>query len=200
MVLAVTLAAAKVMLSTLSVALFLVEEGPGQLPLFYVILALVSIVLSAAASGLVDRVPKMALGQTVFLATVVGAAALRLPIALDVPAVYYGVLASAHFYEIVLDIVFWVVVAAYLDVIELKRGTALIYMALGDRRRRRRCFDQRAAQFVPTEDLLLALPVLGLIAAAQFGLAKRRLQELPDPHPREVKPPGPTGTCVCCPV
>ena len=41
-------------------------------------------------------------------------------------------------------------------------------------------------------DLLLTLPVLGLIAAAQFGLAERRLQELPDPHPREVKAPGPT--------
>ena len=192
MVLAVTLAAAKVMLSTLSVALFLVEEGPGQLPLFYVILALVSIVLSAAASGLVDRVPKMALGQTVFLATVVGAAALRLPIALDVPAVSYGVLASAHFYEIVLDIVFWVVVAAYLDVIELKRGTALIYMALAAGGVAGGVLTSALAQFVPTEDLLLALPVLGLIAAAQFGLAKRRLQELPDPHPREVKAPGPT--------
>ena len=192
MVLAFTLAAAKVMLSTLGVALFLVKEGPEQLPLFYVLLALVSIVLSAAASGLVDRVPKMALGQTVFLATVVAAAALRLPIALDVPAVSYCVLASAHVYEIVLDIVFWVVVAAYLDVIELKRGTALIYMALAAGGVAGGVLTSALAQFVPTEDLLLALPVLGLIAAAQFGLAKRRLQELPDPHPSEVKAPGPT--------
>jgi HEAT repeat protein len=191
MALAVTLAAAKVILSTVGVALFLAKEGPGQLPLFYVLLALVSILLSAAASGLVDRVPKMVLGRVVFLGILLGAAALRLPIALHLPAVYYGVLASAHFYEIVLDIVFWVVVAAYLDVIELKRGTALIYMALAAGGVAGGVLTSALAPFVPTEDLLLALPVLGLIAAAQFGLAKRRLQELPDPHRSEVAAPGP---------
>ena len=97
--LAVTLAAAKVILNTIGVALFLAEEGPQQLPLFYVLLALVAIALAAAAGGMVDRAPRIALGQVVFLSILLGVAALRLPIALQLPAVYYAVLASAHLYE-----------------------------------------------------------------------------------------------------
>jgi len=189
--LAITLAAAKVVLSTIGVALFLAKEGPGQLPLFYLLLALASILLSAAFSGVVDRVPRITLGQVAFLGSLLAAASLHIPIALHLPAVYYALLASAHIYEIVLDIVFWVVIAAYLDVIELKRGTALIYMALAAGGVAGGVLTSALAPFVPTEDLLLALPVLGLLAAAQFGLARRRLQELPDPHRSAAEAPGP---------
>ena len=116
--LAATLSVAKVILSTIGVALFLAKQGPQQLPLFYVLLALVAIALSVASGGVVDRLPRIALGQIAFLGVLLGAASLRLLIALEVPAVYYAVLASAHIYEIVLDIVFWLVVAAFLDAIE----------------------------------------------------------------------------------
>jgi hypothetical protein len=100
--LAATLAAAKVILSTVGVALFLAKEGPEQLPLFYVLLALVAIALSSAFTGVVDRLPRIRLAQAAFLGTLVGAAALRVPIALDVPGAYHALLASAHIYEIVL--------------------------------------------------------------------------------------------------
>ena len=92
MALAGTLAAAKVILSTIGVALFLAKEGPAQLPLFYVLLAAGAILLSAASSGVIDRVPRIALGQVAFLGTLLGAAALRVPIALDLPG---GVLSAA---------------------------------------------------------------------------------------------------------
>jgi hypothetical protein len=190
MALAVTLAAAKVILSTAGVALFLAQQGPEQLPLFYVLLAGVSILLSAGLGGVVDRVPRITLGQAAFLGGLLGAASLRVLIALQLPAVYYAVLASAHLYEIVLDIVFWLVVAAFLDVIELKRGTPFIYMALAAGGVAGGTLTSALSPLIATEDLLLALPVLGLIAAAQFGLAKRRLQELPDPHRSEVDTPG----------
>ncbi len=172
-------------------ALFLAKEGPGQLPLFYVLLAAAAILLSAASSGVIDRVPRIALGQTAFLGTLLGAAALRIPIGFDLPAAYYAVLASAHIYEIVLDIVFWVVVAAFLDTIELKRGTPLIYMALATGGVAGGVFASALSPFVPAEDLLLALPVLGLIAAAQFGFARRRLRELHDAAHGEPDKPGP---------
>ena len=128
--LAITLSAAKVILSTIGVALFLAKEGPERLPLFYILLAAVAILLSSAFTGVVDRLPRIRLAQAAFLGTLLGAAALRGLIALDVPGVYHALLASAHIYEIVLDIVFWVVVAAYLDTVELRRGTSFIYMAL----------------------------------------------------------------------
>ena len=198
---AVTLAAAKVILSTLGVALFLAKEGPGQLPLFYVLLALVSILLSAAASGVVDRVPKMALGQTAFLGTLLGAAALRLPIALDLPAVSYGVLAIAHFYEIVLDIVFWVVVAAYLDAIELKRGTALIYMALAAGGVAGGCPDQRAvavrADRGPAAGAARARPDRRRPVRARQAAAAGAARS----PPQRGQGAGPDrASCACCPV
>ncbi len=179
MALAITLAAAKVIFSTIGVALFLAKEGPAQLPLFYLLLAAVAILLSAALGGVVDRVPRIALGQMAFLGTLLGAAALRLLIALDLPAVYYAVLASAHIFEIVVDIVFWVVVAAFLDTLELKRGTPLIYMALAAGGVAGGALTTALSPLVSTEDLLLALPALGAIAAAQFGLARRRLRSCP---------------------
>ncbi len=193
MALAGTLAAAKVILSTIGVALFLAKEGPGQLPLFYVLLAAGAILLSAASSGVIDRVPRLGLGQTAFLGTLLGAAALRVPIALDLPGVYYLLLASAHIYEIVLDIVFWVVVAGFLDSIELKRGTPLIYMALAAGGIAGGVLASLLSPLVPAADLLFALPILGLIAAAQFGLARRRLQELDDAGPAEPDRPGPVA-------
>jgi HEAT repeat protein len=191
MALAITLAVAKVILSTAGVALFLATEGPAQLPLFYLLLAAVSIVLSAGFSAVVDRAPRITLGQTAFIGSLLGAAALRVPIALDLPAASYAVLASAHLYEIVLDIVFWVVVAAFLDVIELKRGTPLIYMALAAGGVLGGALTSALAPFVPAEDLLLALPVLGALAGAQFGLVGRRLAELPDPQRAEAGKAGP---------
>ena len=189
MALAVTLAAAKVILSTAGVALFLAKQGPEQLPPFYVLLAAVSILLSAGFGGIVDRVPRITLAQVAFLGTLLGAASLRVLIALQLPAVYYAVLASAHLYEIVLDIVFWLVVTAFLDVIELKRGTAFIYMALAAGGVAGGALTSALSPLVATEDLLLALPVLGLIATAQFSVARRRLQELPDPQRSEGDTP-----------
>jgi hypothetical protein len=190
MALAVTLATAKVMLSTVGVALFLAKVGPGRLPLFYLMLAATAILLSAAASGAIDRLPRITLGRAAFLGTLLGAAALRLPIAFNLPAAYYAVLASAHIYEIVLDIVFWVVVAAFFDTIELKRATPLIYMALAAGGVAGGLLASLFSAVIPAEDLLLALPALGVIAAVQFGLAGRRLQELDDPGQRQLERPG----------
>ena len=191
MALAGTLAAAKVILSTIGVALFLAKEGPAQLPLFYVLLAAGAILLSAVSSGVIDRVPRIGLGQTAFLGTLLGAAALRIPIAFDLPGTYYLLLASAHIYEIVLDIVFWVVVAGFLDTIELKRGTPLIYMALAAGGVAGGVLASLLSPLVPAADLLLALPVLGLMAAAQCGFARRRLRELDEPGHAERDRSGP---------
>jgi HEAT repeat protein len=190
MALAVTLSAAKVILNTAAAALFLAKEGPGQLPLFYVLLALVAILLSLAFAGVIDRVPRIRLGQAAFFGILLGVGLLRDPIALGVPGVYYALLASAHIYEIVIEVVFWLIVATFLDAIELKRGTPFIYMALAAGGLLGGAFMNGLVPFVPTADLLLALPVLGTIAVAQFEIGTRRLQELRDPDHGE---PATTG-------
>ncbi|HET6519583.1 MAG TPA: hypothetical protein VFG47_07145, partial [Geminicoccaceae bacterium] len=171
--LAATLSAAKVILSTAGVALFLAKEGPERLPVFYIVLALVAVLMSAGFAGVVDRLPKIRLAQTAFLATLLGAAALRVPIALDAPGVYHALLASAHVYEIVTDIVFWLVVAAYLDTLEVRRGTSFLYMAVAAGGVAGGVFTSALALALPAEDMLLALPVLGGAMVAQFALAER---------------------------
>jgi nitrate/nitrite transporter NarK len=85
--LAVTLSIAKVILSTLGTALFLAKEGPQELPRFYVLLAVVAILLSAAAGGVFDRQPRIVLAQIAVLGGQLGAAPRRLRFAFVVPAV-----------------------------------------------------------------------------------------------------------------
>ncbi len=181
MALAVTLAAAKVMLNTIAAARFLAKEGPGQLPLFYLLLAAAAILLSAASSGAIDRVRRIRLGQAAFLGTLLVAAALRFAIWLQIPGAYYALLASAHIYEIILEIVFWLVVATFLDTIELRRGTPFLYMALAAGGALGGALMSGLSPIARSDDLLLALPLLGVLAAAQLEVAGRRLPELHDP-------------------
>jgi hypothetical protein len=128
--LAATLAAAKVMLSTIGVALFVAEQGAAGLPPFYLGFAGIAILLSFGLSLVIDRVPKVRLAQLTFAGLLLGTAALRLLLTLEVPGVSFALLASATAFEIILDILFWVVVAAYLDAFEFRRVTPLVYMAL----------------------------------------------------------------------
>jgi hypothetical protein len=109
---AATLAAAKVLLSTIGVALFVTEQGAAGLPAFYLGFAAIAIVLSFGLSSIIDRAPKVRLAQITFAGLLVGTAALRLPLALEIPGVSFALLASATAFEIIFDIVFWIVVAA----------------------------------------------------------------------------------------
>ena len=127
---AATLAAAKVLLSTIAVTLFVAEQGAAGLPPFYVAFAAIAILLSFGLGSIIDRAPRVRLAQIIFAGLLVGTAALRILLALDVPGVSFALLASATAFEIILDIVFWVVVAAYLDAFEFRRATPLVYMAL----------------------------------------------------------------------
>ena len=138
--LAATLAIARVLLNTIGATLFLVHEGPDRLPLFYIVLAVVTVLLSFGLSRVIDRLPRIRLAQAVFGGCLLGAAALRWPVALDAPGVYFVLLASAHIYEIVLDIVLWVVIAGFTEFGRAQTLDALRLHVPGHRRGRgRRC-------------------------------------------------------------
>ena len=109
---AATLAGAKVLLSTIAVALFVAEQGAAGLPPFYLGFAAIAILLSFGLSSIIDRAPKVRLAQITFAGLLVSTAALRFLLALEVPGVSFALLASATAFEIIFDIVFWVVVAA----------------------------------------------------------------------------------------
>jgi hypothetical protein len=180
---AATLAAAKVLLSTVGVTLFVAEQGAAGLPPFYVVFAAVAIVLSFGLGAIIDRAAKVRLAQITFAGLLVGTAALRFLLMLDVPGVSFALLASATAFEIILDIVFWVVVAAYLDAFEFRRATPLVYMALALGGAAGGAIARMGAGSMPPADLLLLLPPLGALAVAQFGAVARRFPEVPENHP-----------------
>ena len=180
---AATLAAAKVLLSTIGVSLFVAEQGAAGLPPFYVAFAAIAILLSFGLSAIIDRAPKVRLAQVTFAGLLVGTAALRLLLALDVPGVSFALLASATAFEIILDIVFWVVVAAYLDAFEFRRATPLVYMALALGGAAGGVVARVGTGFLPPADLLLLLPPLAALVVVQFGVVASRLPEVPENHP-----------------
>ena len=188
--LAATLATARVLLNTIGATLFLFHEGPARLPLFYVVLAGVTVLLSFGLSLVIDRLPRIRLAQAVFAGCLLGAAALRWPIALDAPGVYFVLLASAHIYEIVLDIVLWVVIARFTDSVEVKRATPFIYMSLAIGGAAGGGAAHVLSSLISTADMLWILPVLAVALVAQLGLVGRRLHEVPDDDPADRSPTG----------
>lgn len=178
--LATTLALAKVLLNTVAAALFLVHEGPEQLPLFYVLLAVTMVLFSFGLSVVIDRLPRVRLAQAALAGGLLVATALRWPVALDVPGVYFVLLASAHLYEIVLDIVLWVVIAGFTDSVGMKRATPFIYMALAIGGALGGGAARLLSSLLSTADMLWLLPALAMTLVAQLELVGRRLHEVPD--------------------
>lgn len=178
--LAATLAIARVLLNTIGTTLFLYHEGPGRLPLFYIILAVVMVVLSFGLSRVIDHMPRIRLAQVVFAGCLLGAAAMRWPIALDAPGVDFVLLASAHIFEIVLDIVLWVVIARFTDVVEIKRATPFIYMSIAIGGAVGGGMAHMLSSLMSTADMLLILPMLAAALVLQLELVGRRLAEIPD--------------------
>jgi hypothetical protein len=178
--LATTLATAKVLLATIGTTLFLSHEGPARLPLFYICLALLTVVLSFGLSLVVDRLSKIGLAQAVFGGGLLAAAALYWPIALEIPGAPFALLASAHIFEISLDIVFWVVVAGFVDTVELKRVTPVIYMALAIGGAIGGGTARALASVFSAAEMLWTLPLLAMALVAQLRSAGRCLSEVPD--------------------
>ena len=176
---AITLAAAKVFLNTVGFALFLANEGPSELPRFYLVLALVAITLSAALGGVVDRLPKLAIARATLVAILVLAGTGTWMIDADLPGAYFIILCSAFIFEIAIEILFWAACAAYLDTMELKRATPLICLAIALGGAFGGLFARTLAWSISSSDLLLAMLVFAFLAALQFGLPAD-IQELPD--------------------
>ncbi len=183
---AATFSVAKVLLYTLGTTLFLAREGPQQMPLFFLVLAVTAILVSCGFSLVVDRVPGMRLFRLTML-TVLGLALVqRALLAIEAPGIYFVVLASAHVYDIVTDIMFWVVAAAYFTSFELRRSTTSLHLALAAGGVAGGALAALLSQLLPAEDLLLAAPPLALLVIVQLRLAERRLQPIESEEPQEA--------------
>jgi hypothetical protein len=176
---AITLAAAKVFLNTVGFALFLANEGPSQLPRFYLVLALVAITLSAALGVVVDRLPKLGIARATLVAILMLAGTGKWMIDADVAGAYFVILSSAFIFEIAIEILFWAACAAYLDTMELKRATPLICLAIALGGAFGGLFARTLAWTFSSSDLLLTMLIFAGVALLQFALPAD-IRELPD--------------------
>jgi hypothetical protein len=176
---AITLAAAKVFFNTVAFALFLANEGPSQLPRFYLLLAIAAILLSIALGLVVDRVPKLGLARTTLVMIMFTAAAGRWMIDADVAGAYFIILATAFIFEIGIEILFWAACAAYVDTTELKRTTPLICLAIAIGGAFGGLLARALSWTVDAPDLLLVMVVFAGAAILQFTVPAN-FKELPD--------------------
>jgi hypothetical protein len=167
---AVTLAAAKVFLNTVAFALFLANEGPAQLPRFYLLLALAAIVLSIGLSIVVDRVPKLHLARITLITIMLASGAGTLMIAAGLPGAYFVILATAFIFEIAIEILFWAACAAYVDTTELKRTTPLICLAIALGGAFGGLLARALSWSADAPDLLLTMVVFAGVAIVQFAV------------------------------
>jgi hypothetical protein len=184
---AITLAAAKVFLNTVGFALFLANEGPSQLPRFYLVLALVAIALSAVLGVVVDRVPKLGIARTTLVAILMLAGTGKWMIDADLAGAYFIILCSAFIFEIAIEILFWAACAAYLDTMELKRATPLICLGIAVGGAFGGLFARTLAWTIDSPDLLLTMLIFAGLATLQFAFPPD-VQELPDGQTADLSP------------
>ena len=167
-----TLSAANVVLAAVGAALFLTAEGPDQMPWFYIMLAAVAIPVASALSGCIDNWPRL----RVFQVVLIGAAGIMLAvyamILLDVPAIFHAVYLASYVLDILIDILFWVLVAEYLTADELRRHTAAMGIAVAAGGMLGGGLMSLLLDHFTVQDMLLAVPIILVVVAGQLGLVE----------------------------
>jgi HEAT repeat protein len=174
-----TLGVAVVLGISLAESVFLANAHQDRLPMFYVLLAAVSIPIATGFSGLVDRFRRPAVFRYLLLACVALVLALRLLLRLEALPVYFAVYIGLSLVELLLDILFWVLVGDYFSSLELKRYATVFVaaMALGGLTGGGAAFLLADVRHVPAGQLLLALPLVFVAALVQVTLLDRKHRE-----------------------
>lgn len=131
--LSISLATANVLAITLAESLFLTKAGAERLPLFYVLLAAISIPVAMGFSQLVDRFRRPVIFRYLLVATIATVLGLRALVSLGGRPSYFAVFICFSLIELLTDLLFWVLIADYFTSLELKRYATFLVasMALG---------------------------------------------------------------------
>lgn len=168
---AALLSAGKVLLYTSGTTLFLSRQGIEALPALYLTLAVIATCVSLLLAAVIDRAAPAWLLPGLAIVVALAMGALLVGLAVDWALVPAAILIAAHVYDIVTDIVFWLLAAALLDNLRLRRHTPQLFIAIAVGGSVAGIIAERALATVAIEHLLW--PVVGLvcIAVALFGKA-----------------------------
>jgi hypothetical protein len=164
------LSAGKVLLFTSGTTLFLARQGIDALPILYLVLAVVATGISLALAAVIDRVRPTLLMPSVAAMGVVCTAGLVAVLAFNWGLAPAALLIAAHIYDIVTDIVFWVLAAACFDNLRLRRLTPRFFMAIAMGGSLAGILAERTLALVDADTLLW--PVMGLVCSAALLLAR----------------------------
>lgn len=166
---AALMSAGKVLLYTSGTTLFLARQGIEALPILYLALAAIATAVSLGLAVVIDRTPHRHLLPGLACLVALGTAGLLLALGLDWPMAPAAILIAAHVYDIVTDIVFWVLAAALFDNLRLRRLTTRFYLAIAAGGSAAGIAAERALAHLPVEWLLWPVILLSTLAVLALG-------------------------------
>lgn len=181
--LALSLVTANVLGITLAESLFLSNAGAARLPVFYVLLAVVSIPIAAAFSQLVDRLRRLQLLRYLLLTSIVLVLGMRALVGWQNVSVYYFIYIGLSLIELLLDIQFWILVSDYFTSLELKRNAPLLVMAMALGGLLGGGLAGFLSAYLAPQGILLVLPLVFGVAIVQLFYLGHSQRELGVPEP-----------------
>ncbi len=172
-------------LTTSGAALFLTEEGSEAMPVFYVLLAGVSIPLASGVSAVLSRWLTLQVSAALCLASALLALALWGMAAAEMPGAAYAAYIAAYSLEILYDTLFWLLASEYLTTLDMKRYAAQLAMAFGAGGVGGGMLASLLSQYVATQTLLLVAGFLFVLSFLQCLRIGRRLTRLGDGEDEE---------------
>ncbi|UEM22062.1 HEAT repeat domain-containing protein [Skermanella mucosa] len=167
-------------LTTSSAALFLAKEGSDAMPVFYILLAAVSIPLASAVSAVLSRWLTLRVSAALCLASALMGMVLWAMAVAETPGATHAAYIAAYSLEILYDTLFWLLASEYLTTLDMKRHAAQLAMAFGAGGVGGGLIGSALSHVVATQTLFLVSSVLFGLALLQCLRIGRRLERLGD--------------------
>ncbi len=172
-------------LTTSGAALFLAKEGSEAMPVFYILLAAVSIPLASGVSAVLSRWLTLQVSAGLCLASALLGLALWGMAVADLPGAAYAAYIAAYSLEILYDTLFWLLASEYLTTLDMKRHAAQLAMAFGAGGVGGGLLASLLSQYIATQTLLLVSSFLFVLSFLQCLRIGRRLTRLGDGEDEE---------------
>jgi hypothetical protein len=177
-------------LTTSSAALFLAKEGSEAMPVFYILLAAVSIPLASGISAVLSRWLTLQVSAGLCLASALLGLVLWGMAVADLPGATHAAYIAAYSLEILYDTLFWLLASEYLTTLDMKRHAAQLAMAFGAGGVGGGMLASLLSQYIATQTLLLVSSFLFVLSFLQCLRIGRRLTRLGDGDGEEEEDDG----------
>ena len=155
------------------------------MPVFYILLAAVSIPLASGISAVLSRWLTLQVSAGLCLASALLGLALWGMAVADLPGAAYAAYIAAYSLEILYDTLFWLLASEYLTTLDMKRHAAQLAMAFGAGGVGGGLLASLLSQYIATQTLLLVSSFLFILSFLQCLRIGRRLTRLGDGEDEE---------------